>query len=197
MSGKRNGFTIAELLISMSILSVISSFFIVKTITVYNNRARNAIFKEFISTWSQAVYEGVLTGDLAPTKTGWNNYFGSKLNAVRICTNDTVFSQGCWTASMVGTFGEGAIVLPNGVHVAGIRNNNGLGQYSDGIIVDYNGPNGPNVWGEDTMHIAYCTSNAPGCGGLLTKGSTKAGGVGVATWYKATESTLLWDEIMQ
>jgi prepilin-type N-terminal cleavage/methylation domain-containing protein len=146
---KRKGFTLAELLVAMSVFGIISTFSISKGITAYNNSVKKALLKETFSTFNGALHELMLEGTIRFHPVGQSNFpvrkFLEKLNALKICEVHA-FNEGCVSdASQVDQGGR----LPNGVEV-GIK----VGYYID-IFIDYNGNKGPNIIGDDQLMVYY------------------------------------------
>jgi prepilin-type N-terminal cleavage/methylation domain-containing protein len=91
-SGAR-GFTLSELLVSLSVLGLIAAFAIPSILAGVANNSKKALLKEAFNFISNGIREGVDMGQLRTTND--LTYFQSKLNATKVCTNAT--AQGCWT----------------------------------------------------------------------------------------------------
>lgn len=150
---KQSGFTLAELLIALLILGEIATFTIPKVLTASQQQQKIATFKETISTFAGLAYMANLQSD--------TTYFPNKLNAVKVC-NSNANTQGCWSHTNNANTGEGnepGFVLHNGATVAGFNGYTG----SNGIIVDWNGPLGPNIRGDDQIYLYICFDQGNGC----------------------------------
>lgn len=150
---KHRGFTLAELLIALAILGEIATFTIPKILASSQQQQKKAVFKETIATFSELAYMAHLQGD--------RTYFINNLNAVKICdTNAT--AQGCWAHTNNANADEGTqrgYVLHNGATIAGFDHFTG----ANGIIMDWNGPQGPNIHGEDQIRLYICYGQGSGC----------------------------------
>lgn len=160
-----SGFTLAELLIALAILGMIATFTIPKILTAQQDSKKYAVFKETISLVSSLAYAAQQSGD--------NTYFPNHINAVKNCpTNASV--QGCFSATYTGPGGENTqngFLLHNGASVAGF----GSYTYSNGIAIDWNGLEPPNVYGDDQLHLDICFDQGSGC--IADFGTAMAGKV--------------------
>lgn len=161
MRKKNAGFTLAELLIALGILGVISTFAIPKVLEQQNNQKKKAIFRETLAMLHSIQEEGMKTGKL--THNNFRTYFFSKINAVKFCTTDAT-AEGCWTTTIAtGEDNAPGFILHNGVTAAGFNeggNNYGGGQYANGVAIDWNGPEGANARGNDQLFVTLCFGTA-------------------------------------
>lgn len=165
------GFTLAELLISLVILGEIATFTIPKVLNAQQDGRRVAIFKETIGVLSEITYMGYLTGEL--TSSNVASYYTSKLNAVKICPNNA-FTEQCWAHS--GGSNEPGFILHNGATLSGF-NNFGPG---NGVELDWNGPQSPNIEGQDIIALQICFGTPCYYGARA----------GTVTTYTATSETM-------
>ena len=163
---RQNGFTLAELLISLAILGVIATFTIPKILHGQDDAQRKAVLKESIALFAQIVHEGVISGQLTdPLPSPNMDYFTDKVNAVRICPTDSN-TEGCWSHAAPGPnfgtqLGQAGFVLHNGAVVAGIDDTNGYN--FEFFAIDWNGSDGPNQEGDDQIMLSMCWSSGATC----------------------------------
>lgn len=152
-------FTLAELLIALVILGVIATFTIPKVLTTQQNSQRTAVFREVIASLYQVAEAGVLEGVFTPTSQDSDQgpYFLDKLNFVKLCSTDSL-AQGCWDAAQGDIDYDDAEmggVMHNGAAIVGLGNSGGnIGRES--VTIDWNGIDGPNLFGDDQMRIDIC-----------------------------------------
>ena len=165
----RNGFSLAELLLALLILGQIAVFTIPKVLSAQANAQNISVLKETIANINQVVYIGVITRELDQSSNG--TYVRSHLNLVKECpTNAT--TQLCWTQgsdSIAAELTQGGGIMHNGATLSGL--NNGCcssGDDYDIFAIDWNGPAGPNIQGDDQIRMYYCYGTA-GCDGDATK----------------------------
>lgn len=164
---RRLGFTLAELLIALTILGVVATFTIPKILSSQQNDKKKAVFRETIAMFSELVYTGQLTGDLSGQN--FDTYIFPRVNAVRLCTSDAV-TENCWTHAVPGgSNADEGLILPNGATVAGIGDGSGSGPYRQLFYIDWNGDQLPNTDGDDQLRVRACwgvgtcsTSQRPG-----------------------------------
>ena len=139
-SSKKQGFTLAELLISLTILAEIATFTIPKILVAQQNMQKRIVFKETIATFNQALYLYCLEPGKYSNMPLFD-FIASKVNTVKQC-NSNALSQGCSPATPVGG-GEAiepGFTLHNGASVAGF--NSGLSDNE--FVLDWNGLSGSN-----------------------------------------------------
>ncbi len=148
------------MLIVLAILGIIATFAIPKVLLAQQENQKRAVMKETISTVEVIMQRYAQDYQLYGTAPSCK----SRLNAIKVCNNS--LAEGCWTAEMATTAesGELGFILANGAYVTGLCVTT---TDWDGFIVDWNGPNPPNTFGEDTYAFASCL-NPQGC----TNGST-------------------------
>lgn len=152
-------FTLAELLIALVILGVIATFTIPKVLTAQQNAQRAAVFREVIASLYQVAEAGVLEGVFTPTsdESDQGPYFLDKLNFVRVFVTDSL-AGGCWDAAQ-GDIAyddeEAGGIMHNGASIVGLQGASGnVGRES--VTIDWNGVDGPNLFGDDQMRIDIC-----------------------------------------
>ena len=161
---RSTGFTLAELLISMAVCGLISTFAIQKVLVALEDSNRRAVFKETIATLQGLQDEGMNTG--AMTGANFGTYFLSKLNAVKVCSANST-SEGCWTPGVQGTppfeTTQPGLILANGAQVVGFDNccapplsGRVAGEHSNRVVLDWNGLKGPNQLVADQFHLLLC-----------------------------------------
>ena len=188
------GFTLAELLISLAILSVLATFTIPKVLTSSQDGERIAIFKETISAINQATYEMILLGELEQY-TNVRVAFQNKLNHVEYCWDATAL--GCWAGAV--TSNQAGFIFANGASTAGYKNGHQAGTGNEWIYVDWNGPNeGPNTIGEDQISLSICYYEAAGGFTLFSSNCERQGTVvnnDAASGGNDAANLALWNEI--
>jgi prepilin-type N-terminal cleavage/methylation domain-containing protein len=160
-----SGFTLAELLIAVSIMGMIATFNITKVVYAVQTQQQKTVFKDTLGTMNAILMNGTLEN---PRYTGamFLSDLSNKLNTVKICNSDAV-SNGCITAgqdggSVLPWSGYGAIKLHNGATLLGFQTSNVYGM--DYILFDINGEAPPNANGEDTIELVFCyQDDFPGC----------------------------------
>jgi prepilin-type N-terminal cleavage/methylation domain-containing protein len=157
---KQKGFTLAELLIALGILAVISTFAIPKILASQANSQKKAVIREVVAALNDVTYQAVLKRDPALTPANMYVYYRDHLNVVRACpgsVNGPANDEKCWTQpfNVSGAFAFQGFVLHNGATLASFTNccDLGGGQIGNTIAVDWNGPAPPNVYGEDQFEL--------------------------------------------
>lgn len=159
------GFTLAELLISLAILGVIATFAIPKVLSSQQDGQRVALVRETFAALSEATYLGILSGELSDANE--ITYYQQKLNAVRICTDAQ--AEGCWTGTdnTANTATAAALVLPSGVAITDIENNN---TDHEVMWIDWNGADDPNKNCEDQFPVIVAYDDVLNSGQAVKKG---------------------------
>ena len=147
---KKLGFTLAEVLVALGVMSVISTFTLSKVVTAHQVTVKKAIFKETLSALESTLNLLRMEGSLVFHPAGFTpfnpNNLLLKMSALKTCTTNPLVN-GCITGDYPSwTHG---FVLANGAQVA-IK----TGWYID-IAIDYNGAEGPNIRGEDQLIVYY------------------------------------------
>lgn len=183
----KQGFTLAELLISVTILGVIATFVIPKVLQTSSNSKKHAVFKEIISAYTQANYSAYLLNtftlgggscaadryDLTPLQTELINY-------LELCA--AAEAGGCYTEVVNACAGGAGHRFVNGASSCGLGVCTGSAVPQDTIFVDWNGPNnGPNTIGEDQIRLLLCFGD--GCNSGIRPGDTKPTGAESITLY--------------
>jgi prepilin-type N-terminal cleavage/methylation domain-containing protein len=183
----RKGFTLAEVLITLSIIGVVAALTIPSIVhNVEKAQLRNA-FKSFYSTFSQAhklvaaEHGGSIKGVFTPNQwdlidddngDGKRDDYAAYLKWTKVCDDATV--QGCWHAASAWKYINGddgaalnqpGFVLNNGMLLVLYTHSLStctLYSLNDGCIiffVDVNGFKGPNVMGRDIFAITVRESD--------------------------------------
>lgn len=169
------GFTLSELLISLAILGVIATFTIPKVLQSQQDQHKKAVFKETIAAVNDALYTGLLTGELTKGLNGCDSdeynyapYIASKLNAVKLCPNQSG-AEGCWTQAIpdAAQLNQPGFVLHNGLTVAGLEKCEVEGN-NTWFIMDWNGAASPNLEGNDQLWLRFCSGT--GCPSSIRQG---------------------------
>jgi prepilin-type N-terminal cleavage/methylation domain-containing protein len=142
------GFTLSELLVSLSVLGLIAALTLPSIFNSLNLQKRRALFKDTMQVIAQAHYEGFINGDIT---VGSNRmeYLVNKLNAVY--TQETACTEGYHVVSIPNN--HRCAVLPTGVMV----NFRDAGTDMGVAYVDINGSEGPNSPGPsgDRFYLGY------------------------------------------
>ncbi|MCE3236175.1 MAG: hypothetical protein K0Q50_2355 [Vampirovibrio sp.] len=154
------GFSLAELLISLAVLGVITVFAIPKVLSAQQDQRCRAVAKEAYAALSQIQSQGLVEGVLSAATVG--DYVMSRLNTVKVCPNDAA-EEGCWDSATQGIameMNEPGVILHSGAYVLGLNNCCGTadglpaGELQNGVFIDANGPAGPNLVGHDQFSMA-------------------------------------------
>jgi prepilin-type N-terminal cleavage/methylation domain-containing protein len=174
----KKGFTIAELLIAMSVLSVIATFNITKLLFSYEASVKKTTFRKVLAHMSELTYQGVLNNELSHANL--YAYFFNNMNGVKGC-NSNSGTQGCWThtASDNGQVAEPGFILNNGAILTGLRNNVDVDGSVEHVLLDCNGADGPNAEGDDqiVLRIVFGSNTLSERPGTVVPRSTRAASV--------------------
>ena len=183
------GFTLSELLIALAILGLIATFTIPKVLQSVEQNNRDAVFKETLAALSDITYSGYLDGSLPAASGSYFSYFQDRLDAQLIC--DDIAADGCWSHDYLSGWGpnSGGFLMKNGAALGDFQPGTGTGcaGNGDGIAIDWNGSDGPNVEGQDQMRVIMNWNNAV-CSSVV-----KPGAVGPHIFF--TDSRDLYYEI--
>jgi prepilin-type N-terminal cleavage/methylation domain-containing protein len=143
------GFTLAELLIALSIWGIISAFTVSKVVSSYQQSADKAKMKENVSVVLNLLYSAINTGVLP---------IGS-----HTCGTGSYFNVGLLEPSLNYTKKEVPPVIPWGIEWT-LNNGSTLwastGWYVD-FVIDINGPEqGSNTDGEDLLRLSVNDSSS-------------------------------------
>lgn len=147
MPGER-GFTLSELLISLSVLGLIAALTLPAIFNSVNKAKRSAIIKETLNAIQTAALEESSTTAASSDSFG---FFRKHLN-VKECTNTLPMLNPWNSEDYIGC------VLHNG---AWLKNLNNLDESLEVIHLDWNGDEGPNTFGEDRMLVTVNWGPAP------------------------------------
>lgn len=152
------GFTLAELLSVMMILGVIMTFTIPKVLAASDDSRKKTVFREAIASINAIIYNGNITGQLQ--KGAADVYILNHINAIKICQTDSS-AQGCYAqgfSPFPAELTEPGVVLAGGAAIIGVSDGYDAGndQWEDGLLIDWNGNDGPNVHGEDQIWLKVC-----------------------------------------
>lgn len=179
------GFTLAELLIALAILGVIATFTIPKVLQNQQNSEKAAVFKETIATLNSVFNTGIQRSEV--TESNFGTYILDRINAVKICRTNAV-TEGCWTTGVdpvAGQASQAGAILHNGATLSGF-DDNAIGGGYDFIVIDWNGPDGPNVEGDDVMVMKAVFNSA---------GGNRVGTVREDASYPLSKT--LWSQVFQ
>jgi prepilin-type N-terminal cleavage/methylation domain-containing protein len=152
-------FTLAELLVVMAVLGVISTFTIPKIMHTIEVARSRPVLKDNVALISQILYEA-LQNNVNITVLG--NYFISRLNGAKMCTSDAL-TQGCISGSITGAQPyeehEPGVLLNDGSAIVGL--NNDLSG-TNGFILITRKDAGNYKLGENALYISICYNNSSG-----------------------------------
>lgn len=169
-------FTLAELLIALSILGVIAIFTIPKLLQNQQDSRRIAVFKETLATISNLNDLMMKDGSIT-TVAAEKAFVKDHLNYAQRCATQPD-AEGCWNVpDGFGTAGNAdGYILHNGATITSF-NGSGLPNY-ESLGIDWNGPaNGPNQEGNDIIYFKICWGSG-GCGAYTNGGPTGPGSMG-------------------
>lgn len=144
-----NGFTLAEVLISMLILAEIATFTIPKILYASQQQQRIAVFKETLAALSASVNQYCMSSNFGSNPNPFT-YTTGVINSVKQCPSNSS-TEGCTTNAAGGDFSEPGFTLHNGALITGLRNSS---QPREVVEIDWNGNAGLNVNGDDEISIA-------------------------------------------
>jgi prepilin-type N-terminal cleavage/methylation domain-containing protein len=160
-------FSLSELIVAMTVLAIMVTFNISKILNAQSQTKSKSLMKETISTMSSLYVDGVKSREFTLDVRA-SDFVLSKVNAVKVCPNNSI-TEGCFPQGFNGgnwPADEAGFILSNGVTVSGIDNTmNTQTSGVDGIVMDWNGPAGPNLAGEDQMYLLVCLT--PPTGGYI------------------------------
>ncbi|WP_303674193.1 type II secretion system protein [Vampirovibrio chlorellavorus] len=188
------GFTLAELLISLLILAEIATFSIPKILSTQQDARKKAIFKECIATLYELNTKARmdLSANVA-TPALQRQFFRNNLNYVKECATNPGL-EGCLEvgAPYSDPGNASAFVLPNGAVLTSI--NGPPLPSAESVGIDWNGPAGPNTFGDDIISVTVCYGPSACNGGIgpILMGPTGPGAIGPSG---NLESVTLWTEI--
>ncbi len=163
-----NGFTLAELVISLLILTLIATFGIQKILAAQVASTKSSIFKETLSAMEGSLFSGVISGNVGLNTV--DDWTFRTINALIVCnTNST--AQNCWGGQTVIALGteetEPGFLMHNGAQITGIDNGTdfGGGVHFLDFVIDWNGPAGNNTEGDDQVAVRYCFGSVACPGG--------------------------------
>lgn len=157
------GFSLAELLLVLLIMGIITTFTIPKIMTSQTNATKKAVFKETYAAVYNVLYLGKLTGELRPAT--FDSQMFTRLSAIKQCTVGGSIAN-CYSPE--SNFTLRGLTLANGAAIYWQTNccDNGGGDWSiTALYMDYNGSQGPNVEGIDVVRMvaSYGTATANYC----------------------------------
>jgi hypothetical protein len=148
---------LAELLIALGILAVIATFSIPKILMSQQTSKKKAVLRETISALNEAFVPACLAGEI--TEGTFGTYMRSHLNAVKICTTNSM-SQGCWYGTdLVGQSATPGVIMHNGAVIAGL-DNDVSGGGTDTLMVDWDGPGSTNLHADDQIVLRAFITDA-------------------------------------
>lgn len=179
------GFTLAELLIALLILGVISAFTIPKILANQQNQEKKAVMRETIAALSEVIYTGKMKGEI--TTSNAFQYVLDHVNALKLCPTNSL-TEGCAVAAMYQETTPG-FTLPNG---AWVSVNSAVETDVKRMHIDWNGSDGPNAWGPtgDTIHVLGGITNTTYANG---RGPVRPGTV--VAWDDSSSNWDFWESI--
>ena len=155
-SSRCAGFSLPELLLVLLILGNIAAFSIPKILESQSSSRKEAVIKETIAALNEVTYTAMLTNDPGLAPATFYDYYSTKMNTVRLCPNN-ISTEGCWAHAFGSpdAFASQGFVLHNGAVLASFNNCCDLGgdQEGNSITMDWNGAEGPNIFGDDQLDL--------------------------------------------
>jgi prepilin-type N-terminal cleavage/methylation domain-containing protein len=147
------GFTLAELLLALGILAIIATLTVPKLLNANKQVEHNARFKEAFATLQTVAYTANQTNELGNVSIA--SLFLKYINNAKFCNNAQ--SEGCWPGSNSGTATAAApaLILHNGTIIMDIEGGTDATYYFDGVWIDVNGFDGPNLMYQDQFAIRF------------------------------------------
>ena len=173
---KHSGFTLSELLIALAILGVIATFTIPKVLQSQADQATKAKFLETYAALSEVNY--FLFQNSIP-ESNYLQTLQERMNATRFCTDG--LAEGCSPTSTNGTnyqLSSPSFLMPNGVMVGDLVDGGSALDRWDGVFIDLNGVEGPNLLGQDQFKFML---NYNALDPTFVREGTRAGQVGCST----------------
>jgi prepilin-type N-terminal cleavage/methylation domain-containing protein len=183
-----NGFTLAEVLITLLIIGVISSIVIPSIVQDSHNAEFKTTWRKTYADFSLATKRiasengGTLKGLFTNSDT-FKNTFISYFNYAKSCPASQELSPGCWHCDNTKTCkylngsiisnswgGDSTLYLSNGVSMVFFTSSGSCDPYCGSIYTDINGPKPPNVAGKDLflIHVYENKAVAYGTGATIT-----------------------------
>jgi prepilin-type N-terminal cleavage/methylation domain-containing protein len=193
MSGfYKRGFTLSELLISLSVLGLISALAVPAVYNSYQKQRLVANFKETYSTLARSL-SNAAQNDTILDMAGVYGFMGTQgTNITKNCSTDAS-AQGCWPGTNVAsTYHDGtkpAMVLPSGTIMTDMDQTAGAG--TDYLWIDANGMEGPNKKCKDQFPVVLSMIDGNDAQGLpVRSGEIKLATTeaGYPTWAACTTS---------
>lgn len=164
MKNSHNGFTLAEVLITLVIIGVIAAITVPTIINNANNKSNVTMWKKTFSdinnAYTSAIADNGFKFSNICSSTDNNNcllnIFAKKLSVIKTCSGNGIETE-CWKNKSFGYLGNySAVILNNGVAIALNHEYNDCIKYRPGsnrncghILVDVNGNKKPNMPGKD------------------------------------------------
>jgi prepilin-type N-terminal cleavage/methylation domain-containing protein len=149
---RKHGFTLAELLIALTVLAVIVGFAIPKVLNQMAEQEMKANFKETFGALSAILREGAVQGTIQSQQQFRSALIG-KFQYVRYCGVSS--TSGCWVTGQVNDdISTSGFILSNGSMLWGF--NSSIGSSTDHFWIDLNGINPPNQEGNDSIRLRAC-----------------------------------------
>jgi prepilin-type N-terminal cleavage/methylation domain-containing protein len=145
---RQKGFTLSELLVSLSVLGLIAALSIPSILAGVEKNQLKARYKETFNVISNVMQTGLASGEL--TTTGDIAYLSKNMNAEKVCTN--AGAEGCWGGSdtVANKSNTPGILLHSGASITDIENNT---SGADRYFIDVNGASEPNIRCEDQFPV--------------------------------------------
>jgi prepilin-type N-terminal cleavage/methylation domain-containing protein len=153
------GFSLSEILISLSVLGLIGTFNVNKVLTAQQNHQKKAIFKECFEILHK-LGQDMMFSRIADTGPAWRAFVEDRLQFTKKCSTNPQ-AEGCWSGVGGDATNISAYVLPSGASMTSFNRSMSYGNESVGI--DWNGTLPPNVQGDDQLWMFVCWGTAALC----------------------------------
>ena len=142
MRGPNNAFTLSEILVTLSVLTVILTLSIPKVLQTSQETTTNDRMTRVLNNLEQLFYEENARGDaFNPLSTRWED-LKTKVNYSKACGLTAANLAPCLPTGVTSAVNEGAFILGDDIRVYGLLSN---ATATDVFYVDINGNDAPNI----------------------------------------------------
>ena len=163
-----SAFTLAEIIVVLTVLGIVSTFSIPKILGSQQEARKKAVYKQLFSTLTESMYEGIQTRVFTNSSSNGIRgniirfYLEDRLSAVKFCGSG---DSTCWTHPLHGgaspgyrgawVFHDNSVLTVQLTSQSAAGDSNAVNGWLAHFICDYNGAEGPNLYGEDQIFVKY------------------------------------------